>query len=368
METCCSCCTCVSRDAPRTRQIYSMLDNIEQYKRQQLEKLRENYAVQVHRIKENCTQQMEWIQNSYSTQANHLRNIRDIGTNHLTAMKDQYYDQVKRVREYSTCQLNWVRENYVFQRNKIRKFSAHQILRLRESYKYQQQTLNKVLENLPSLYFENCRSGSCGRSDSMAFDPDVEVIDMYLKTKIEKLSNLPNPIADDESKMSVYYTPTERSINSRRNSPITIPEGIHINMIETGPPPRLPAMLRSLQYGPPPTVDTPTPPDSPSPTTSKCAVPARQYQCERVDAKPSSEPLLGREHAQYERARRKGQLPASASSPELSGAAEQARQAAHTAARVLLAVELTQPECQLRHAAGQLVCGECVKLCENTPL
>lgn len=47
METCCSCCTCVNRDAPRTRQIYTMLENIETYKRQQLEKLRENYAVQV---------------------------------------------------------------------------------------------------------------------------------------------------------------------------------------------------------------------------------------------------------------------------------------------------------------------------------
>lgn len=31
------------------------------------------------------------------------------------------------------------------------------MLRLREGYKYQQQTLNKVLENLPSFYFENCR-------------------------------------------------------------------------------------------------------------------------------------------------------------------------------------------------------------------
>ena len=61
------------------------------------------------------------------------------------------------MREYSTGQLNWVRENYVFQRNKIRKFSAHQVLRIREGYKYQQQTLNKVLENLPSFYFENCR-------------------------------------------------------------------------------------------------------------------------------------------------------------------------------------------------------------------
>lgn len=65
--------------------------------------------------------------------------------------------QLRKVREYSTGQLNWVRENYVFQRNKIRKFSAHQVLRIREGYKYQQQTLNKVLENLPSFYFENCR-------------------------------------------------------------------------------------------------------------------------------------------------------------------------------------------------------------------
>ncbi|CAG9782415.1 unnamed protein product [Diatraea saccharalis] len=367
METCCSCCTCVSRDAPRTRQIYSMLDNIEQYKRQQLDKLRENYAVQVHRIKDNCTQQMEWIQNSYSSQASHLRNIRDIGTNHLTAMKDQYYDQVKRVREYSTCQLNWVRENYVFQRNKIRKFSAHQILRLRESYKYQQQTLNKVLENLPSLYFENCRSGSCGRSDSMAFDPDVEVIDMYLKTKIEKLAHLPNPIADDESKMSVYYTPTERSVNSRRNSPIPIPDGIHINMIERGPP-RLLAMIKPLQCEPPPSVEIPTPPGSPSPTTSRCGMPVRQPKYSHGES-GHREPLLGRDHVVIERTRRKCHLPSSASSPELNSNKDgNERSDLHEQARVLLAVELTKPECQVRHAAGQLVCGECAKLCENTPL
>lgn len=222
--------------------------------------------------------------------------------------------QVKRVREYSTCQLNWVRENYVFQRNKIRKFSAHQVLRLRESYKYQQQTLNKVLENLPSLYFENCRSGSCGRSDSMAFDPDVEVIDMYLKTKIEKLSNLPNPIFDEESKMSVYYTPTERSVNSRRNSPV--PEGVHINMIERGPP-RLLAMVKPLQAA----ADEP----SPAPTTSKAGL---EGLAGLAEARPASEPLLGR------------RLAASASSPEL---AERAR-----AARLLLAVELGPAEAEAR--------------------
>uniref|UniRef100_A0A182KE16 Ig-like domain-containing protein n=1 Tax=Anopheles christyi TaxID=43041 RepID=A0A182KE16_9DIPT len=156
-QNCCSYCYKNDKTSSKARQIYAMLDNIEHYKSQQLERLRDNYTQQCHRIKDNCAQQVDWIQSSYSTQSKHLREIRDIGTHHLTTLRDQYYDQVRRVRDYSTGQLTWVRENYVFQRNKIRKFSAHQALRLREGYKYQQQTLNKVLENLPSFYFENCR-------------------------------------------------------------------------------------------------------------------------------------------------------------------------------------------------------------------
>lgn len=127
----------------------------------------------------------------------------------------QFILQVKRVREYSTSQLNWVRENYVFQRNRIRKFSAHQVLRFRESYKYQQQTLNKLLENLPSLYLENCRSGSCGRTDSVVFDPsDISGMDMYIKKKINhNASNLDetNTSEDTQSHLSLYYTPSELS-------------------------------------------------------------------------------------------------------------------------------------------------------------
>lgn len=68
-----------------------MLDSIDHYKSQQLERLRENYAQQVNRIKENCAQQVEWIQSSYSNQTKHLR---DIGTQHITSFKDQYNDQV----------------------------------------------------------------------------------------------------------------------------------------------------------------------------------------------------------------------------------------------------------------------------------
>lgn len=144
---------------------------------------------------------------------------------------------MKRVRDYSTSQLNWVRENYVFQRNKIRKFSAHQVLRLRESYKYQQQTLNKVLENLPNLYFDNCRSGSCGKSDSMVFDPnkdDFNGMDTYFKAKLDNL--VAGASLDDVN--SEYYTPTELSSASPHAS--NAMEGIHINYIEeNGPLPPL---------------------------------------------------------------------------------------------------------------------------------
>jgi hypothetical protein len=108
--------------------------------------------------------------------------------------------QVKRVRDYSTNQLNWVRENYVFQRNRIKKFSVHQAFRLRETCKYQQQTLNKLLENLPSLNLENCRSGACGQTDSINFDSS---------TFSDELRHVGVSTEWCRSRQSVYYTPTE---------------------------------------------------------------------------------------------------------------------------------------------------------------
>ncbi|XP_055916784.1 immunoglobulin domain and leucine-rich repeat-containing protein 2 [Eupeodes corollae] len=233
----CNVFVCVGRKkSPRAKQIYAMLDSIEHYKTQQLERLRENYAQQVHRIRENCYQQVEWIQTSYTSQAKNLKGFRDIGSNHLTSLRDQYYDQMKKVRDYSNTQLNWVRENYVYQRNKIRKFSAHQVLRLREGYKYQQQTLNKVLENLPSFYFENCR----GRSD----DDITENLETYIKSQMGgDLSDIDVNILHynckllhryaaaksmDESKTSIYYTPPDDCLlpSNLQVSPI------HINYID----------------------------------------------------------------------------------------------------------------------------------------
>ncbi|XP_059481024.1 leucine-rich repeat and immunoglobulin-like domain-containing nogo receptor-interacting protein 3 [Neocloeon triangulifer] len=204
-----NCCPCCDEEdsprSPRSRQVNQVLETIEQYKKQQLERLRDNYTQQVHRIKENCTQQVDWIRESYTGQIKHLKDFRDFGTTHITSIRGQYYEQVKRVRDYSTNQLNWVRENYVFQRNRIKKFSAHQAFRLRETYKYQQQTLNKLLENLPSLYLENCRSGACGRTDSINFDSSMFCED-------EEFRHVAIGTEDHlwcHSRQSVYYTPTE---------------------------------------------------------------------------------------------------------------------------------------------------------------
>ncbi|XP_045480229.1 immunoglobulin domain and leucine-rich repeat-containing protein 2 [Harmonia axyridis] len=234
-------CSFYKRDrvSPRAKQIYAMLENIEQYKSQQLERLRDNYAQQVSRIRENCNQQMEWIQNSYHSQTKHLKDFRDISSAHITTLRGQYQDQVKKVRDYSTSQLNWVRENYVFQRNKIRKFSSHKVLQIRETYKYQQQTLNKVIENLPSLYFENCRAGPCGRAESLVLDNnEVESLDSYIKAKIEKLAQLEDINTElNQSRLSLYYTPTERSLASKTTSPVSPPPGIHINYIQDRPDP-----------------------------------------------------------------------------------------------------------------------------------
>lgn len=49
-----NCCVCCLRKKPRAKHILQMLDSIEHYKSQQLERLRENYAQQVSFIASNC--------------------------------------------------------------------------------------------------------------------------------------------------------------------------------------------------------------------------------------------------------------------------------------------------------------------------
>lgn len=124
------------------------------------------------------------------------------------------------------------------------------MLRLRESYKYQQQTLNKVLENLPSLYLDNCRNGtSSTRPESAAFNSKdfmgedydeslPENVDIYIKAKIDYMVAAYNSSLDDIN--SEYYSPTELETIGPRAVKVNYAdlEGVKvINYIEDRPPP-----------------------------------------------------------------------------------------------------------------------------------
>ncbi|CAN8006464.1 unnamed protein product [Ixodes hexagonus] len=201
-------CPCdVGANSPRAKQLYRMLESLEHYRCQQLDRLRDNYAGQVQRIKDNCVQQMEKLRDSYSGQTERLRDFRDYGTAQIDRIRDNYYMQVQRVRDYGVSQIDRLRENYVFQRSRIRKFSTTHLYKLRENYKLQQQHLNKILEN---LNLESCRS-VCARTDSIIFDP----AELGLMPPPPPLDILPLPLfldqLDTESQLSAYYTPDNLS-------------------------------------------------------------------------------------------------------------------------------------------------------------
>ena len=98
------------------------------------------------------------------------------------------------MRDYSNMQLTKLHENYIFQRQRLRKFSAQNYLKIRETGKYTQKTLNRVIENMPTLTeMTNCRGGPDW--DEEEEDP-VEMLMMPCR----------------EETQSIYFTPTETPV------------------------------------------------------------------------------------------------------------------------------------------------------------
>ena len=142
----------------------------------QLEKLRENYALQSQRIRDNYSLQLEKLRENYQ-HGNRAEN----------------WDNVNRVREYSNMQLTKLHENYIFQRQRLRKFSAQNYLKIRETGKYTQKTLNRVIENMPTLTeITNCRGGPDWDEEEEEEDGPVEMLMM--------------PCGGENQ--SLYFTPT----------------------------------------------------------------------------------------------------------------------------------------------------------------
>lgn len=80
-QNCCSYCYRSDKSSSKARQIYAMLDNIEHYKSQQLERLRENYTQQVKR----------------GTRGDFLYNIKSF---------DSFFDRFTASRRTASCRLS----------------------------------------------------------------------------------------------------------------------------------------------------------------------------------------------------------------------------------------------------------------------
>jgi len=203
---CSLCCGCSSSPPPRTKRLTTVVDSIETYRIQQLEKLRESYTQQSQRIRDNYSLQIERVREQYSSQT------RGVGES-MQSAKDQYLDQINKLRDYSNGQLARTHENYIFQRQRLRKFSAQNYLKIRETGKYTQKTLNRVLENMPALYVDltSCRQGQPGMPGNWPSDADG----MDDDTKSPKLEMIP-----DESQ-SVYFTPSGTPLRDTPGGPIS---------------------------------------------------------------------------------------------------------------------------------------------------
>lgn len=209
---CCICCGCChDRIAPKTKKLRKVVDSIESYRSQQLDKLTDSYSLQSEKIRENCTFQMEKVRENYSKQTKAAKDMRTYGSVQCTLVRDQYFDQISRIRDYSMMQLEKCHENYIFQRQRLRKFSAQNYLKIRETKKYTQKTLTKVLDNMPALYHDltSCRQGvGDPRVESMYYDgeldlKEIELLDLDSDPRWRGLRDM--AFGDAES---VYFTPS----------------------------------------------------------------------------------------------------------------------------------------------------------------
>jgi len=192
---CCSCCC--GGQAPRTRKLTTMVESIEAYRIQQLEKLRENYQNNSQRIRDNYTLQVEKMREHYSSS----RGASQVASESYQNVKDQYWDQVTKMREYSNAQLAKSHENYIFQRQRLRKFSAQNYLKIRETGKYTHKTLNRVLENMPAVSdLTSCRQGQVPDWDNQR---DMELHPIEEVEDFEGIESLHLGEGD-----SVYFTPS----------------------------------------------------------------------------------------------------------------------------------------------------------------
>ena len=172
------------------------------YRIGQLEKLRENYTQQSQRIRDNYTYQLEKIRETYTSQK---KDEGGVGAVERGTIKEQYWENVNRARDYSNQQLTKLHENYIFQRQRLRKFSVQNYVKIRETGKYTQKTLNRVIENMPTLTeMTNCRQGGPDWDDEDDEDPPQMELMMMMR----------------EENSSLYFTPSGTPLTDVSSPPL----------------------------------------------------------------------------------------------------------------------------------------------------
>ena len=103
--------------------------------------------------------------------------------------------------------MNWVHQSYIQGRRRVQRYTAQQLVRLRETYKIQQKTLNKIVENLPDMRPDACRTRIDEDGDDI-LDPDVDVaVDLRFLDQIVLSGPVPLEIGmagDDDDQASRY--------------------------------------------------------------------------------------------------------------------------------------------------------------------
>ncbi|XP_013387396.1 leucine-rich repeat neuronal protein 1 [Lingula anatina] len=200
------CCARYCRKTPpeERKGIRQILDNLDAYRTEKMDRLREGYNNQMGKIrdiKDQCSHQVEKMRDNYHSQ---IARIKENCSQQMERLRENYHAQLGRLKGYKSSKLIKIRENYGAQKAKIREYGVQQLKKLHENYKLQQQHLIKILETMNLDHCKGVIEAECVRTESMLFNAD-QLLDP---------SNIDTP--DDLSEPpSEYMTAVSASFSDR---------------------------------------------------------------------------------------------------------------------------------------------------------
>lgn len=167
---------CVSQS--RRERIREVLENMDQYKKANLARIKENYNTQVGRIRDQYHYQLGRLREHHQNQMSRMGRMREGASQKVEKLRENYNNQLGRLKDYSSSQLEQLREKYNSQVDKIKDYGSDKYDKLHEKYKLKQQHVLKLLE---MMNLENCRTvfdSECVRTESMILNSEVFAADV----------------------------------------------------------------------------------------------------------------------------------------------------------------------------------------------